>query len=71
MTVQSYFPCGANKHPPNTCYHGPTRCHIPNNMSTGSAIFAGLTVVTDRQTDRMTDHTTSSVTINLIATMVK
>jgi len=32
-------------------------------MSIGSAVFAGLTVVTDRPTDRQTDHATQSVTI--------
>ena len=35
-------------------------------VSTGSAIFAGLTTVTDRQTDRPTDHDTWSVTIGCI-----
>jgi len=29
---------------------GPTRVHNPNAISIGSAIFAGLTTVTDRPT---------------------
>jgi len=35
-----------------TCFLGPTRVHNPNSLSIGSAVFAGLTIVTDRQTDR-------------------
>jgi len=31
-----------------------TRVHNPNDISIGSAVFAGLTIVTDRQTDRRT-----------------
>jgi len=31
---------------------GPTRVHIPNGILIGSAVSAGFTVVTDRQTDR-------------------
>jgi len=38
--------------PPNTCFLGPTRVLDPNGISIGSAVFAGLTSVTDRQTDR-------------------
>jgi len=34
----------------------PTQVHIPNGISIGSAVFAVLTVVTDRQTDRQTDR---------------
>jgi len=30
---------------------GPTRVHNPNGTSIGSAVFAWLTIVTDRQTD--------------------
>jgi len=29
---------------------GPTHVHNPNGISIGLAVFAGLTVVTDRQT---------------------
>ena len=32
------------------------RVHIPNGITIGSAIFVGLTVVSDRQTDRQTDR---------------
>ena len=38
--------------PSNTWFPGPTRLLNPNGMSIGSAVFAGLTSVTDRQTDR-------------------
>ena len=34
----------------NTYFLGPTRVLNPNGISIGSAIFAGLTTVTDRQT---------------------
>ena len=38
----------------NTWFLGPTRVHIyQNGVSIGTAIFAGLTVVTDRLTDRL------------------
>ena len=33
--------------PSNTCFLGPTRLHNPNSISLGSALFAGLTSVTD------------------------
>jgi len=36
----------------NTWFHGPTRVHIPNDISIGSAVYAGFTNVTDRLTDR-------------------
>jgi len=36
--------------PSNTGFLGPTRVHISNGISIGSADFAGLTTVTDRQT---------------------
>jgi len=42
--------------PSNTCFLGPTRVHIPNGISIGSAVFARLTIVTDRQTDRQTSR---------------
>jgi len=44
---------------PNTFFLGPTRLttvHNPNGISIGSAVFAGLTVVTNRQTDRPTNR---------------
>ena len=36
----------------NTWFHGLTRVLDPNGISIGSAVFAGLTAVTDRQADR-------------------
>jgi len=36
--------------PSNVCFFGPTRVHNPNGISIGSAVLAGLTTVTDRQT---------------------
>jgi len=48
--------------PSNTWFLGPTRVLHPNSISIGSAIFAGLTSVTDRETD----HATCSVTISRI-----
>jgi len=48
----------------NTQFPGPTRILNPNGISIGSAVFAGLTSVTDRQTDRPTDHATRQVTID-------
>jgi len=41
----------------NTWFPGPTRIRNPNGISIGSAVFAGLTTVTDRPTD----HATRSV----------
>ena len=38
----------------------------PNGISIGSAVFAGITSVTDRPTDRPTDHATRTVTIDRI-----
>ena len=52
--------------PSNTWFLGPTRVHDPNGISIGSAVFAGLTSVTDRPTDRPTDHATLSITIRHI-----
>jgi len=36
-----------------TWFLGPTRVHNPNGISIGSAVFVGLTKVTDRQTDHV------------------
>jgi len=44
----------------NTWFPGPTRVLNPNDISIGSAVLAGLTSVTDRQTD----HANRSVTID-------
>jgi len=50
----------------NTWFPGPIRVHIANGILIGSAVFAGLTIVTDRLTDRTTDHATPPVTIGRI-----
>ena len=47
----------------NTCFLGPTWVLIPNGILIGSAVFAGLTSVSDR----LTDHATWSVTIGRIS----
>jgi len=31
--------------PSNTCFHAPTRVHIPNGILIGSAVFAQLTAL--------------------------
>jgi len=49
-----------------TWFLGPTRVHIPNGRSIGSAVSEGLTIMTDRQTDRQTDRAAPSVTIGRI-----
>jgi len=38
----------------NSGFLGPTRVLNPNGLSIGSAVFAGLTSLTDRQTNRQT-----------------
>jgi len=38
--------------PSNTRFLGPTRVQIPNGIPVGSAIFAGITIMTDRQTNK-------------------
>jgi len=48
---------GGSGPPSNTCFLGSTRVHVPNAISTGSAVFAGLTTVTHQQTD----HAATSV----------
>ena len=42
-TTQSYSPGCAECTPSNTCFPGPTRVHILNGISIGSAVFAELT----------------------------
>jgi len=44
------LPMGESGHPSDALFPGPTRVLNPNSISIGSAIFAGLTSVTDRQT---------------------
>jgi len=48
----------------NTGFPGPTRVLNPNGISIGSAVFAGLTSVTDRPTD----HATRWVTVDVCRT---
>jgi len=48
----------------NTWFLWPTRVHIPNGISIGSAVFAGLTVATDQSTDRQTETPRYSVCNN-------
>jgi len=50
---------GGSGPPSNTWFPGPTRVLNPNGISIGSAIFAGLTSVTDRQTQRQTNRQTT------------
>jgi len=48
-------PChGVSGHLSNTWFPGPTWVLNPNSISIGSAVFAGLTSVTERQTGRQT-----------------
>jgi len=51
--------------PSNTRFLEPTQVHKPNGISIDSAVFAGLTTVTDRQTDRPTDRPRCSVYNNI------
>jgi len=60
------LPMGGSEPPSNTWSLGPTQVLNPNGISIGSAVFAGLSSVTDRQTDRQSDHATRSLTIDRI-----
>ena len=50
--VKLSLPMGGSGLPSNSWFLGPIQAHNPNGISIGSAVFAGLTTVTDRQTDR-------------------
>ena len=50
----------------NAWFLGHTRVHNRKGILIGSAFFAGLTIVTDRQTDRPTDHASPTVTVGRI-----
>ena len=52
---------GRSRHPV-PWFLGPTRAHNANSASIASAVFARLTIVTDRPTD----HATPSVTIHRV-----
>ena len=60
------FPWGSGS-PSNTQFRQPSQLHNPNGILIGSAIFAGITVITGRETnrqkDRQTDHTTPCIAI--------
>ena len=45
------LPMGGSGPPSNTWFPGPTRVLNPNDISIGSAVFAGFASVTDQQTD--------------------
>ena len=53
---------GGSEPQSNTWCLGPTQVLNPNGISIGSAVFAGLTSVTDRATDRPTDRQTDHAT---------
>ena len=61
-----------------TCLPGPTRVHIPNGTTIGSATFSRprdcdrpTDRQTDRRTDRRTDHPTRSVTTGRIYVVLR
>jgi len=65
---------GGSGYPSSTWFLGPAGDHIPNDISIGSAFFAGITIVTDRQTeltDQQTDNTTLPVTTDRIYLMLR
>jgi len=49
---------------------GPIQVHNPKGILIGSAVFVGLTSVTDRQTDRQTDRPRYSVCNNRLHTRI-
>jgi len=51
--------------PPNIWFLWSIRVHSPNDMSIGSAVFARLTLVTDRPIERPTDRSRYSVCNNI------
>jgi len=53
VTIGRPFPHGRIWTPCNAWFLGPTRVLNPNGITTVSAVFAGLTTVTDRQTDSL------------------
>jgi len=58
-------PVDVSEPPSNTWFPGPTGVLNPNGISIGSAVFAGLTSVTDRQTNIPTDHAIRSVRLHV------
>jgi len=53
--------------PSNTWFTGSTRLHNPNGVSIGSAVFVGLTIVTNRQTDHATSVTVGRIYVRSTA----
>jgi len=49
LSPQNYPLHGGSGPPSNIWFLQSTRVHNPNGISIGSAVFAGLTVVTDQQ----------------------
>jgi len=58
LSPKLHLPIGASGSP---WFLGPIRVHNPNGIWIGSAVFAGLTSVTDRQTDSQIDRPRYSV----------
>ena len=54
---------GVYRPPSNTQFLGPTRTHVANDISIGSAVLQGSRSL---QTDRPTDHVTPSVAIGRV-----
>jgi len=54
MPPKCLFSLGDSNPPPNTRFLGPTRVHIPDGISIGSAVLARLMIVTHRHTDTQT-----------------
>jgi len=52
LKIKLPLPIGRSGRPSNTRFPGPTQVLNPNGMLIGSAVFAGLTTVTNPQTDR-------------------
>jgi len=57
------IPVGENASLSNTWFLGPIQVHIPNGITTGSALFPGLTIVTDRQTSHANKEAKSHVSV--------
>ena len=57
LTPKLPLPLGGSGHPSNTWLLGPTRAHMPNDISVSPAVFAGYLRVMDTQTH--TPHYTS------------
>jgi len=56
-----------SRSPSNTWFLGLTQVHNPNGILIGSAVLAGLTTVTDRQTDHATMYVVLRCSVIMIA----